>query len=854
MHARPTPAGACTKMHCGGTVERADPPADDYNVALLSRPFTMVTAEEHTAQVPVEDRLRIEGEFKRRGGPVNTLVASPTLELGVDIGALDLVLCRNVPPTPASYWQRVGRAGRRRRMAVVLVYCRRAVHDTYFFERPRELLDARLRPPRFNLKNDVLVRKHVHAIVLGELLRLARDDAATGAALEATLPLYVRDLLFAGEDDRPLAAPVDMAPLGAMLDRHRALLVSAVKRVFAAGWPAEAAAEADPERLEVLVARTAADLQEHVDHLHQRLRWVLDTLQRLALEEAERGAPLGAEEQKQQRRCRQYVEGLKRRDVRTYTLSVLAGEGFLPGYGLYDGGISAFPGWRGGTTQFELSRPPAVAVREFVPGNLLYANRGRYRANRFHFPASGEARATDGYVLDAESGQLRLAGAASPGYADDAPVAVEGLPVADVDLEQLGAIRDEETERFQLPVTVLGLEVPRRRGGTAWRFGETDVHHVLGQGLRLVNVGPADRVRAGAAGYPICTVCGAARSPYASDRELQNFEAHHRKSCGRAPGRLALSADVNADALRFRGLHDQEAAANLGEAVRLGAAQVLQMEPDDLQTLPVRADDGRTDLFVYDPMPGGSGLLVQVIERWAEIAAKLEPLLRACPNACERSCHACLRTGRNVFWHRTLDRHRALELVWALGDAPEPGHELPALEDPAAGRVGAATTNAAEDRLRDLLRHHGLTGFVGQHAIEIGEPFGRSVPDFAWVDERVAVYLDGLSAAIHGDADRARTDALIRDLVEDAGWEVVQIAASHLDDPRALALDLKRIARKLSRREVARTIDETTVLGKSGSAEEDGAGSVQPYVRHVPVYSIRAAAGRFLAGAPAEPE
>ena len=63
---------------------------------------------------------QIEKEFKRRGGTVNTLVASPTLELGVDIGALDLVLCRNVPPTPANYWQRVGRAGRRRRMAVVL--------------------------------------------------------------------------------------------------------------------------------------------------------------------------------------------------------------------------------------------------------------------------------------------------------------------------------------------------------------------------------------------------------------------------------------------------------------------------------------------------------------------------------------------------------------------------------------------------------------------------------------------------------------------------------------------------------------------------------------------------------------
>jgi hypothetical protein len=105
-HARPTPKGACTKTYCAGTLERADPPETDYNVSLLSRPFAMVMPEEHTAQVPPDKRDAIEKAFKRPGGSVNTLVASPTLELGVDIGSLDLVLCRNVPPTASNYWQR----------------------------------------------------------------------------------------------------------------------------------------------------------------------------------------------------------------------------------------------------------------------------------------------------------------------------------------------------------------------------------------------------------------------------------------------------------------------------------------------------------------------------------------------------------------------------------------------------------------------------------------------------------------------------------------------------------------------------------------------------------------------------
>jgi len=76
----------------------------------MGRPFQMVSAEEHTAQVPGEVRNRIENDFKSAKGRTNCLVATPTLELGVNIGALDMALMRNVPPKSSNYWQRAGRA------------------------------------------------------------------------------------------------------------------------------------------------------------------------------------------------------------------------------------------------------------------------------------------------------------------------------------------------------------------------------------------------------------------------------------------------------------------------------------------------------------------------------------------------------------------------------------------------------------------------------------------------------------------------------------------------------------------------------------------------------------------------
>src|SRR5439155_4022128 len=68
-------------------------------------------AAEHTAQVSSADRQEREHEF-RDGVRLPLLFCSPTMELGVDISSLNAVGMRNVPPTPANYAQRSGRAGR----------------------------------------------------------------------------------------------------------------------------------------------------------------------------------------------------------------------------------------------------------------------------------------------------------------------------------------------------------------------------------------------------------------------------------------------------------------------------------------------------------------------------------------------------------------------------------------------------------------------------------------------------------------------------------------------------------------------------------------------------------------------
>lgn len=123
---------------------------------------------EHTAQVHRDmAKQRIES-FKNHD--INILACSTTMEMGVDIGELEIVTMSNIPPHPANYKQRAGRAGRAfQNKSTCVTICNSDAVGSAVLKEPKEaLLERELMTPSADLNSPQVVQRHINSFLLRE--------------------------------------------------------------------------------------------------------------------------------------------------------------------------------------------------------------------------------------------------------------------------------------------------------------------------------------------------------------------------------------------------------------------------------------------------------------------------------------------------------------------------------------------------------------------------------------------------------------------------------------------------------------------------------------------------------------
>ncbi|WP_306017607.1 DEAD/DEAH box helicase [Balneatrix alpica] len=747
-----------------------------------------VIAHEHTGLLSASDRIRVENSFINGKKPweYNLLSATPTLEMGIDIGDLSSVLLCSVPPAQANYLQRVGRGGRRDGNSFILTVANGRPHDLVFYADPGRMLDTPVEPPAVFLKARHVLRRQLLAYAMDCWTRKAKGDNQVPSSMQPVLDAVEK----------------------AQEDRFPYTLLNFLKHNMQEIWDGfvtHVATELTDEDLELLrqyLFGGPQHLDDHVQlYLLGRLKLVANERQQMARTikdldrqlEKLRKQPQDEHTQAEIAELEREVAGYRSLRIRLNkreTLNFFTDEGLLPNYAFPEEGATlhsvifrsekAIVGDGAERElikrEYEYQRPAQAALTELAPESVFYAGNRKVKISRVetakgrniqdwrfcprcHYSAPADdpnAGFSDKSCPRCHTNQWSDASARTKmlkmtqvyaftnakdaqlddGSDDREPVFFNKQMLIDFkpsDIHITWVLNDKDRPfGFEFIRSANFLEVNFGR-----REGEEMLFEVAGEQLQR-------------AGFPICRECGSVQSRRAAAGKA---ETNHLKSCSFARGPkkrpdssedtglencLYLYRRFSSEALRIllprlsTGGTDEQVNSFVA-ALQLGLKRRFGGKVDHLrvayQSEPIgETDERRHFIVLYDSVPGGTGYLHDLLSR----AENMQSVFRMaydvmkgcdCYDNTMDGCYRCLLEYRNAYGMGSTRKSLAIEM---LEDIVEGEHQW-IKNDESLSTLGGNpwVDSELEARFPEALARYSGTDVVANQRVRVSQDVVR---------------------------------------------------------------------------------------------------------------------------------
>ncbi|MGD9556708.1 MAG: DEAD/DEAH box helicase, partial [Mangrovibacterium sp.] len=696
--------GHCLNFRCTGIYDRRTDRSlsgNYYQMVYNRSRSPRIYSADHTGLLPREKREELEDEFKNRPhfDSENVLVATSTLEMGIDIGALNAAYNHAVPPLASNFLQRVGRAGRTSGSALVVNYARKKAHDLYYFREPMEMMAGQVHEPGCYLEAREILKRHFFAYCIDTWT----SEDYKNNNIPATLK-YIS--LKAKEIESP---DFFMNRILGFIKVNEQKLLS----TFGAAYENEVSDEIFEELEMSLIGgqfflqqrQVFEKLVEEIEFISEKEMELTARIKGLNLGDTDPGKK---ELLQEVRNLKGLIKSIRERN----TIEHLTNVGSIPNYAFPEKGViltarvmgkQAIESTKPPTDQdFEIVRPASQALREFAPDNLFYSQGFKFLISGINtFDWSDEqnfhqkrfcSNCDHIEISDLASGSsCPKCGHESWGASSNKHVFARLLSVKSFNTQSDAALQDDKEEPEHLIYhLVKHFSFKNATSKGAWAMTEIPfgIEFVRNVTLTETNLGRSDvissrKVRINdrevpAAGFITCRHCGKSSAKVTAS----GYKFHYGFCKYKDEIYQGTADDVFEEAFLFREIQTEalkillpvqefnsDAEIKMFRAgIELGLKNYFRGNPQHLQITEYREFNSYTGKFdqylvLYDAVPGGTGYLEKLFDRsvFKDLLNTIYKQIKdcGCQHQGKDGCYHCIFSYGNQNDQADLSRKRA---------------------------------------------------------------------------------------------------------------------------------------------------------------------------------------------------